>query len=169
MGDDGQARWGSRGGVADQRPLERPIRVLVVDRHALLRRTLCALLEGEDDFEVIAEAEQVGEITRHVLRGDPQALVIDMSFPGGESLRTIRRVRLCSAVVAIIATGVHESAAFARAAVDAGADCYVLKEKADSELAEAIRVACRARLPAASSRRHVALAGRPVAVNYGPL
>jgi DNA-binding NarL/FixJ family response regulator len=168
MGDEGQARWGTRGRVADRRPLERPVRVLVVDRHALMRRTLRALLEGEDDFEVIGEAEHLGEIMRHVLRGDPGALVIDMGCPGGESLRTIRRVRLCSAAVAIIATGVYESAAFARAAVEAGADCYVLKEKADSELAEAIRVACRARLPEASSRRHVALAGRLAAVNYGP-
>jgi DNA-binding NarL/FixJ family response regulator len=146
MADDGRGRRGTRARAADRPSLQRPIRVLVADPHALMRRSLRALLQGEGDFEVIAEAERLGEITRHVLRGDPHALVIDMSFRGGESLRTIRRVRRCSAAIAIIATGVHESAAFARAALDAGADCHVLKEKADSELAEAIRVACAARL-----------------------
>jgi two-component system response regulator NreC len=116
-----------------------PIRVLLADPHLVMRRSLRLLLDGERDLQVVAETGALTDIMRQISMHDPHALVIDVSFPGGGSLQAIRGLRRRSPELSIIATGLHEGAAFGRAAIQAGADGYVLKEQADTLLPDAIR------------------------------
>jgi two-component system, NarL family, response regulator NreC len=122
---------------------ETPIRVVLADDHAVVRRNLRLLLDGEDDFEVIAEAADLNTVTRHVNGHVPHVLVLDLEMPNGSSIEAIRRLREQVADTEIVVMTMEMSAAFARQAIDAGALGFVLKDRADGELPTAIRHAAR--------------------------
>jgi DNA-binding NarL/FixJ family response regulator len=124
-------------------PGEQPIRVMLADRHPAMRRSLRLLLDSEYDLQVVAEIGELADLVRQIPTHDPDALVIEMGFPCAGSLHAIRRLRGISPRLSIIATGLHEAAAFGRAAIQAGADGYVLQEQADTQLPDAIRAASR--------------------------
>src|ERR1039458_6862712 len=69
------------------------MRVLLADDHALMRRSLRLLLDGEEGLEVIAEADDLAAVTRHVHAHEPHVLVLDLSMPDGSSIAAISRLR----------------------------------------------------------------------------
>jgi two-component system response regulator NreC len=120
-----------------------PIRVVLADDHALVRRSLRLLLQGEDDVEVVAEACDIDSVVRHVHGHAPQVLVLDLQMPGGSSIGAIRRLRERVPETEIVVLTMEQSPAFAQRAIDAGAVGFVLKDRADTELPEAVRRAVR--------------------------
>ncbi|HEY1778660.1 MAG TPA: response regulator transcription factor [Solirubrobacteraceae bacterium] len=120
-----------------------PIRIVVADDHALLRRGLRRLLDDEQDFEVVAEAGDVDEARRFVRGRDPRVLVLDLNMPGGSSLEAIPTLRAESPQTEIVVLAIHPELTYARAAISAGALGYVLKQAADGELVQAVRLAAR--------------------------
>ena len=124
--DDGQA-----GGWA--RPSGRSRSSWPID-HAAVRRNLRLLLDGEDDFEVIAEAADLSTVMRHVHGHLPHVLVLDLRMPNGSSIETIRRLRTQVPDTEIVVLTMENSAVFAQQAIDAGAIGFVLKDRADGEL-----------------------------------
>jgi two-component system response regulator NreC len=70
-------------------------------------------------------------------------LVLDLRLPGGSSIETIRRLSAQSPDMQIVVVTMEESPQFAQQALDAGATGFVLKDRADSELISAIRLAAR--------------------------
>lgn len=120
-----------------------PIRVLLADDHAFVRRSLRALLDTQDDLEVVAEASDVAMVQRHVRAHRPHVLVLDVSMPGGPILAAIRQLRSSAPATAIVVTTMLDDPRFAREAIGAGASAYVLKDSADRDLPEAIRRATR--------------------------
>ncbi len=118
-----------------------PIRVVIADDHAIVRRGLRQLLESEEGFEVVAEAEDV-ESARRYLRGHrPEVLVLDLNMPGEPSLEAIPKLRAEFPATQIVVLTMNNEAAYARTALSAGVLGYVLKESADAELVEAVRAA----------------------------
>jgi two-component system, NarL family, response regulator NreC len=118
-----------------------PIRIVIADDHAIVRRGLRQLLEGELGFEVVAEAEDV-ESARRYLRGhQPEVLVLDLNMPGEPSLEAIPKLRTEFPGTQIVVLTMNNEAAYARTALGAGVLGYVLKESADAELVEAVRAA----------------------------
>jgi two-component system response regulator NreC len=117
----------------------RPIRVVLVDDHAMMRRNLWLLLEREDDLEVIAEAGDLGTVMRYVRAHRPHVLALDLGMPIGSSIEAIRRLREEVPGTEIVVLTLEESPGFARLALDAGAIGFVLKERADEDLPEAVR------------------------------
>ena len=69
-----------------------PVRVVLADDHALMRRSLRLLLDSEEGVQVIAEAEDMAAAVRHVHGHKPQVLVLDLRMPGGSSIETIRKL-----------------------------------------------------------------------------
>jgi DNA-binding NarL/FixJ family response regulator len=69
------------------------IRVVLADDHALMRRTLHLLLEGDPAVDVIAEAGDVASLVRQVDRHQPRVLVLDLGMPDGSSSEAIRQLR----------------------------------------------------------------------------
>jgi len=117
------------------------IRIVIADDHAIVRRGLRQLLEGEDGFEVVAEAEDV-ESARRYLRGHhPDVLVLDLNMPGEPSIEAIPKFRSEFPETQIVVLTMQNEPAYARSALSAGVLGYVLKESADAELVEAIRSA----------------------------
>jgi two-component system response regulator NreC len=121
----------------------RPIRVVLADDHAMMRRSLRLLLEGEADLEVIAEAGDLETVMRHVREHRPRVLALDLGMPNGSSIDAIRRLRQEVPGMEIVVLTMEESPVFARQALDAGAIGFVLKEMADEDLPEAVRRAAR--------------------------
>ncbi len=115
------------------------IRIVIADDHAIVRRGLRMLLDGEPDFEVVAEADNAQAARRYVHGHHPDVLVLDINMPGGSSLDTVPAIRAESPDTQIVVLTMQDEAAYARQAMRAGVLGYVLKEAADEELVEAVR------------------------------
>lgn len=118
-----------------------PIRVVIADDHAIVRRGLRALLDAEAGFDVVAEAEDVEAARRYVRGHRPDVLVLDLNMGGQLSLGSIPEIRAESPATQIVVLTMQDDPAYARQALVAGALGYVLKEAADTELVDAVRAA----------------------------
>jgi len=119
------------------------IRVLLADDHALMRRSLRLLLDGEDGLEVVAEADGLAAVARHVRALAPHVLVLDLSMPDGSSIEAISRLREQAPDTQIVVMTMDESPVFAQRALAAGALGFVAKDLADGELPQAVCAAAR--------------------------
>ncbi len=99
------------------------------------------LLDAEPGFNVVAEAADVDEALRKVLAYKPGVIVLDLSMPGGSSLKAIPQMLQASPGTAIVVLTMEDDPRFAREALRTGALAFVLKEAADSELVEAVHAA----------------------------
>lgn len=120
-----------------------PIRVLLVDDHAVLRAGLRALLGGEPGIEVVGDAGTGEEGVEKAAALLPDVVVMDLTMPGMGGLEATRAVLArCPATRVLILT-VHAEAEYLLPVLEAGAGGYVTKHSADRELVEAIRVVAR--------------------------
>jgi two-component system response regulator NreC len=117
------------------------IKIVIADDHAIVRRGLRQLLEGEDGFEVVAEADNVDSARRYLRGHRPDVLVLDLNMPGEPSIEAIPTLRSEFPDTQIVVLTMQNEPAYARSALGAGVLGYVLKESADAELVEAIRSA----------------------------
>jgi two-component system response regulator NreC len=120
---------------------EMPIRVVLADDHAMMRRSLRLLMDDEEDVEVVAEADDLVAVARHVRGHEPHVLVLDLGMPGGSTIETIGRLRERSPDTQIVVMTMEENPVFAQRAFAAGALGFVAKDRADSELPQAVRAA----------------------------
>jgi two-component system, NarL family, response regulator NreC len=119
------------------------IRVVLADSHALMRRSLRLLLDGEQDVVLVGEADDLASVVRHVEGDRPQVLLLDLSMPGGSSVETIGRLRERAPATQIVALTMEDDPVFAQRALAAGAVGFVMTERSDAELLQAIRAAVR--------------------------
>jgi two-component system response regulator NreC len=115
--------------------------IVLADDHSVVRSGLRLLLDAEPDLEVVAEAGDVDGARRYVLGHKPTVLVLDLNMPGRPSLPAIPELREEFPATQIVVLTMQDDPAFAREAMRAGAAGYVLKEAADAELVEAVRLA----------------------------
>lgn len=122
-----------------------PITIVIADDHQVVRAGLRLLLEAEEGFEVLAEAGDVATTEHRLNAYRPRVLILDLTMPGESSMAAIPRIRETSPDTQIVVLTMHNDPAFARAALRAGAAGYVLKEAADTELVQAVRLAAEGR------------------------
>jgi two-component system, NarL family, response regulator NreC len=116
------------------------IKIVLADDHAVVRKGLRLLLDGEDGFEVVAEAGTADDAMRYVRAHRPAVLVLDLNMPGNlSSLDAIPQVSAAGDGTRVVVLTMQEDPEFARQALGSGAAAYVLKEAADDELVEAVR------------------------------
>ncbi len=127
--------------TSDETGDARDTTIVVADDHAVVRTGLRMLLDAETGFDVVAEAGDVPAAVRSVRGHKPRVLVLDLNMPGGSSLEAIPVIREISPGTGIVVLTMQDDAAFAREALQAGALGYVLKEAADDELIQAVRMA----------------------------
>jgi two-component system response regulator NreC len=121
------------------------ITIVLADDHLVVRSGLRMLLEAEEGFEVVAEAGDVLDAMRRVSAYHPSVLILDLNMPGGSSLTAIPEIRKSAPGTEIVVLTMQSDPAFAREALRSGALGYVLKEAADTELVQAVRLAARGR------------------------
>jgi len=115
--------------------------VVIADDHTVVRQGLRLLIDNEEGLQVIAEAGSVPDAERLTRAHRPSVLVLDLNMPGGSSLEAIPRLREAAPDTSIVVLTMQDDPAFARQALRSGALGFVLKEAADEELLEAIRLA----------------------------
>jgi two-component system, NarL family, response regulator NreC len=120
-------------------------KIVIADDHAVVRSGLRMLLNAETDFEVVAEAGDVPDAVRYTRGHHPDVLVLDLNMPGEPSLEAIPGLREDLPETQIVVLTMQNDPAFARQALRAGALGYVLKEAADAELVQAVRMAAEGR------------------------
>jgi two-component system, NarL family, response regulator NreC len=118
-----------------------PIRVVLAEDHASVRRSLRRLFDAHEDLELVAEVADLATVLRHVQSHTPHVLVMSLHTPIGSGLETIRRLQAQVPETEIVVLTMEPSPLFAQQSIDAGAVGFVLKDKADTELPAAVRSA----------------------------
>ena len=119
------------------------ISVVLADDHALMRRSLRLVLDGDESIDVVAEADDLAAVERHVHGHQPQVLVLDLGMPDGSGLPAIGNLRRAAPDTQIVVITMEDNPGFAQRALAAGATGFVLKDHAEEELSTAIREAAR--------------------------
>jgi two-component system response regulator NreC len=133
------------GAVPDEAADPTVVKVVIADDHAVVRSGLRMLLDSEPDFSVVAEAGDVESARRYTRAHRPHVLILDLNMPGEPSLPAIPEIREELPDTQIVVLTMQNDPAFAREALRTGAVGYVLKEAADTELVQAVRLAADGR------------------------
>lgn len=120
---------------------EGKITVVLVDDHAVVRGALKALLEGQDDFEVVGEAGDIASGRALLAEAQPRVLVLDVNLPDGLAVDSLAELREASPGTEIVLLTMERDLTLARRALDTGAKGYLFKDSAHLELIEAVRAA----------------------------
>ena len=115
-----------------------PLRILIVDDHAVVRRGVRSLLESEKGFEITGEATTGREAVDMARRLQPDVVVMDLSLPELNGLDATRQILKDSPRSEILVLTMHHSEELARDVLQAGARGYVLKSDADQSLIAAV-------------------------------
>jgi two-component system, NarL family, response regulator LiaR len=118
-----------------------PIRVLLVDDHAVVRKGLCALLDREPDIAVVGEAESGEQALRLLDRLRPDVILMDLEMPGLGGVEATRQIAARQPVAKIVVLTSHAAEEDVFPALKAGAVGYLLKHSAPEEVLHAIRQA----------------------------
>ena len=116
-----------------------PIRVLVVDDHAVVREGIRHILEGEPGFVVVGEAGNGADALKLAAEHRPDVVVLDVSMPGESGLRVAPRLREVAPETRVLIMSMHDNAEYVREGVRSGASGYLLKDSAAAELRLAVR------------------------------
>lgn len=122
--------------VGDAAP---PIRVIVVDGHALFRHGLTSVLSAAADLIVVGEATDGMEAIEKAAELEPDVVLMDVRMPTVSGIEAARRIRVAQPTVRILMLTESEDDDDLFGAVRAGATGYLLKEVAIDEIADAIR------------------------------
>ena len=117
----------------------KPLRVVIVDDHSVVRAGLRMLLEREQGIEPIAEAANAVDAVACTLEHQPDLVLIDVTMPGESGIVAIPRLLEACPSTRVLVLSMHDDPGYVRSAFSAGASGYVLKEAADTELVAAIR------------------------------
>jgi CheY-like chemotaxis protein len=115
-----------------------PIRVLLVDDHAMVRQGLRSVLDGYADLNIIAEAGDGEEAVTLAGLLKPDLIVMDVNLPRLDGIEATKRIRREHPETAVVGLSVNQAEHVARAMRDAGAAAFLTKESAADQLYETI-------------------------------
>lgn len=120
---------------------DKPIRVMLVDDHAVVRSGLSTFLMTCEDMEMVAEASSGQQALDLCWRVKPDVMLMDLVMPGMDGATATRKIReKCPEIQVIVLTSFKEQD-LVQGALQAGAIGYLLKDVSAEELANAIRAA----------------------------
>jgi NarL family two-component system response regulator LiaR len=118
-----------------------PIRVMLVDDHAMVRRGLAMMLKVFDDLELAGEAENGETAIQLCAQLSPDVILMDMALPDIDGVEVTRAIRGQFPHMQIIVLTSFKDGKFIQKALDAGAIGYLLKDISADDLVRAIRAA----------------------------
>ncbi len=118
-------------------------RLLLVDDHVVVRQGLRMLLEGEEDLEIIGEADSASQALSLLTRLQPDVILMDIGLPDISGIEATRQIKLLLPRASIVALTIHEDEEYFFKMLEAGASGYVPKRAAPEDLISAIRYAAR--------------------------
>jgi DNA-binding NarL/FixJ family response regulator len=115
------------------------IRVLVADDHPMLREGLVAVLNTQQDFEVVGEAADGSEVVRLAERLNPDVILLDLEMPGVDGVAALEKLRSAGSEARTIVFTAYDTDERILGALRAGARGYLLKGASRTEIFDAIR------------------------------
>jgi DNA-binding NarL/FixJ family response regulator len=115
-----------------------PLRILVVDDHAVVRRGVRSLLESQEGWQVCGEATTGRDAVEQSRKLRPDVVVMDLSLPELNGLEATRQILKDAPETEVLVLTMHHSEQLARDVLQAGARGYVLKSDADENLITAV-------------------------------
>ena len=145
---------------------DKPIRVVLADDHAVVRKGIREFLEAESDIVVVAEAADGIEAVALVAEYQPDVAVVDIQMPGMTGIEATRHIKAEYPEVRVLVLSAYDDDPYVFALLQAGASGYVLKTASPSELVRAVRAVHRGESaldPAVTKKvvQHLA-SGRPL-------
>lgn len=116
----------------------RPVRVLIVDDHPIVREGLAELLNRETDVVVCAEAQKAEEAMEILRTQDVDVAIVDLALPGVSGIELIRQMQSEFEHVPVIVLSMHDEQFYAERALRAGARGYVMKQESSERVIDAI-------------------------------
>jgi len=116
------------------------IKVLLVDDHQVVRDGLQALLEMENDIEVIGAAGDGEEAVKKALILKPDIVIMDIAMPVHDGVEAVRRLRQRAPDIRVIILSMYISSEYVYRTLRAGAKGYILKESAGEQVVKAVRI-----------------------------
>ena len=121
------------------REARKPIRVLIVDDHPVVRQGLQSLLSNYPDIQVVGEADTGLRALEEAALLQPDVVLLDIRLPGASGMDVARQLRQQNPQARIIILTAYEDDEYLIGALQAGAHGYLLKSTSHETLAEAIR------------------------------
>jgi DNA-binding NarL/FixJ family response regulator len=115
------------------------LRIVIADDHEVVRQGVRGVLDGEDGFHVVGEAQDGDAAIALVADVQPDVLVLDVNMPGKSGLDVTRELRAAGVSVRILILSMHDEPEYVLQAVRSGADGYVLKDVSPAELRDAVQ------------------------------
>ena len=106
--------------IASASPLERPIRVMIIDDHRLVRQVIARALKASAEMELVAEVDCAEDGFERLDECAPDVVVMDLTMPGIGGLAALERVRRTHPEVRTLAISMHHDASHLRDAIRAG-------------------------------------------------
>ena len=116
------------------------IKIIIADDHPVVRDGLIAVLETQDDFEIVGEAANGNEVLKMLSDNEADILFLDLAMPEKDGVETIQELQKINSKVKVIVFTVFDSDERIINAVKAGAKGYLLKGASRKEIFKAIRV-----------------------------
>lgn len=119
----------------------KPLRVLVVDDHTVVREGLRRVLEEGSGLRVVAEAASGAEALQRAIEEKPDVVLLDLTMPGpgGGGLEVVRALRDQVPAARVLILSVHDDREYVLESVRAGAHGYLRKDSSPAEIRQAIR------------------------------
>lgn len=118
-----------------------PVRVMLVDDHALVRAGLAALLDASDDIEVVGEAPDGSQVVAVAEACSPDVVLMDLSMPGVDGVTATRLLLAERPTVQVLVLTSFSDRDRVREALSAGAIGYLLKDSTPQEVVAGVRAA----------------------------
>ncbi len=116
-----------------------PIRVLVVDDHALVREGTVQLLAQEEEFSVVGQAGTGEEALTLLESLRPDVALVDVNLPGMSGLDLVREIAVRGVPVSVLIVSAYDDYAYITEALEIGVSGYLLKTASGRELVDAVR------------------------------
>ncbi len=123
--------------------MQRKIRILLADDHAVVRQGFRLILEAQPDLEIVGEASNGREAAELAARLRPDVVVMDVAMPELSGIEATRRLGVESPRTRVLALSMHKDSVYVREILRAGARGYLLKDAIDRDLVAAIRAVAR--------------------------
>ncbi len=141
----------------------KPITILLADDHAVVRKGIEFLAQGEADLQMVGAARDGREAVEMFKRLRPDVTILDLSMPGLNGLEAAEQIFKFDNTASMIMLSMHSDETYIMRAISAGARGYVSKESAEDELIDAIRMVAGGKpyLSPAIARRLLESGGEP--------
>ena len=119
------------------------IKVLIVDDHEMVRDGLSVMMEREEDFTVVGEAQNGLEAVEKTKALNPDVVLMDLRMPEMDGVEAMRQIRAVQDDVKFLVLTTYDSDEYIFDAIEAGAKGYLLKDTSREELFRAVRTVNR--------------------------